>query len=79
MAPSTGLKLPFALPDQQRNLDLARTADAIGRLQPAGTTPDTRWDLHDLLDWLARQLGFPGGLEGLLRWLFDRAATLAKG
>ena len=79
VAPSTGLKLPFALPDQQRSLDLTRTADAIARLQPSGTTPDTRWDLQDLLDWLARQLGFAGGLEGLLRWLFDRAAALPKG
>ena len=79
LATSSNLKLPFVIPDQQRNLDLTRTAAAIGRLQPAGTTSDTRWDLHDLLDWLARQLGFTSGLEGLLRWVFDRAAALPKG
>ena len=74
--------MALAIPDQLRTLDLVRTTDAIRRLQPAGNPPaeeDPRWDLHDLIDWVARQLGFADGLEGLLRWLFSQAALLQKG
>ncbi len=73
------LKAPVSIPDQQRSLDLVRTAEAASRIQPAGAAADTRWDLRDLLDWLARQLGFTGGLEDALRWLLGQAATLQKG
>jgi len=80
LAAPAGLALPVS--DQLRVLDLTRTTDAIRRLLPAGNPPeeaDTRWDLHDLMDWVARQLGFAGGLEELLRWLFSQAAVLQKG
>lgn len=80
LAVPAGMALPVS--DQLRVLDLTRTADAIRYLQPAGNQPeeaDTRWDLHDLMDWVARQLGFADGLEGLLRWLFSQAALLQKG
>ncbi len=79
LAAPASLKAPVSLPDQQRSLDLARTAEAIRRIQPSGAVADTRWDLRDLLDWLARQLGFTGGLDGLLRRLLGQAATLRKG
>lgn len=79
LAVPANLKAPVSLPDQQRSLDLTRTAEVIRRIQPAGAVADTRWDLRDLLDWLARQLGFTGGLDDVLRRLLGQAATLPKG
>ena len=60
------LHLAQTLPDLTRTLELFRTGDAADRIQPSG---DGRWDLRDLLDWSARQLGFPGGTAELTRWL----------
>jgi hypothetical protein len=64
----------LALPDQARSLELAGTAEAAGRLDAGGAAADARWDLRDLLDALARQFGFPGGLDEWVRWLFGRFA-----
>ena len=71
-------KLAGLLPEQTRSLELARTADAIRLIQPTSTAADTRWDLRDVVDWLAQQAGFPGGANALLRWLFGQAAMLPK-
>lgn len=61
-----------ALPDQVRALDMSRTGDALRRIEPGAAG----WDWRDLLAWLLRQIGFPGGMEELRHWLVDRVASL---
>jgi hypothetical protein len=56
----------------------AGTVLALGLRRQSGSARNRRsdgnerWDLSDLLDWTARQLGFPGGTPELTRWLFTR-------
>jgi len=77
------VRLHLALPasatsaplDQLRALDMNRTRDALRRIEP-GAAVGSGWDWHDLLEWLLRQLGFPGGVAELRHWMADQVATL---